>query len=443
MNPSLIAATPTPTPAVTTFAKTIVSSGTFVDAAAITRSYDLLKVKTGNGEYTYIQWIPNLTNTNAGVVLLYFPYEGIDWTGLALDTTWAARGNGAFNDDAGPYYNAATSSQIAYTYISPATAGGEGFVYSYNGLHVAIVYGRYYAGSSVKDDVENVKNGLKFLHSEATLVDTSRIGLYSGSWGGLGVLYGTAASTLTPAPKALSILYPASDVKKLQTYIGTDVPAQTSNTTVIGAYNTFFDPYLRRIDKATDDMVGQATRYDTYSHPSLAGITSDVFIAHDDWDTLIPVSNTVSLLSTLTLSVKTKYFHRHNSNIVRDTFALGHTQGTDTMGRSALMGWTYVYLLNELIPNTTGRHAFYNSTDLVTQFNHVKAMYDLGKDTSFYNGVLAQLCAANLGMVDTSGGQPTVDGASILVALMNNLYQGAWATNGPAACAKLTTNPPF
>lgn len=51
-----------------------------------------------------MQWLPNGVGTPTGAVIIYYPYEGIDWTGLAVDTKlmgnlyqngWAADGPAA------------------------------------------------------------------------------------------------------------------------------------------------------------------------------------------------------------------------------------------------------------------------------------------------------------------------------------------------------------
>lgn len=418
------------------------ASGSYVDAAAVTRNYDLIKLEHGTDAPSFVQWIPNSAGTTAGAVLIFMPYEGIDWTTLGIDAAWSAKGPGSHADDSEPSYDPFSSSNISYTPITPQAAAAEGFAYSFNNLHVLIVYGRFYTGQNAQNDIEDVKNGLRFLHDQS-IVDTTNIGVYGGSWGGAGVFYSVAQLGASFMPKAISTLYPVSDFKKLIDHINVTVPSETADQNVLRSYGAFFDPYSRRIDNATIALAGQPTRYDAYRQTQLAGITSNILVAHDDWDTIVPSSSTVDLLSTLTLADKTVFYQRHSGPIVRDTYTLGHSQAGEAMDYDIVMSWNYTFLITQLTSNSVMRTSFYNSTKLDAQLAHV-VLKNAASNSTFYNKILGLLCQSNLTMVDTKTPTPNANmsGPDLLMTIMNTSSPG-WAASGSAACTKLTATPPF
>jgi esterase/lipase len=415
-------------------------TGSYVDAATITRNYELLKLEHGTDAPTFVQWIPNASSTTAGAVLLFMPYEGINWSALTIDADWFAKGAGPHPDIDEPAYDPFSSSDISYASATPQVAAAEGFPYSYNGLHVLIVYGRFYTGQNAQNDIEDVKNGLRFLQDNG-LVDKTNIGITSGSWGGAGVFYSVAQLGASFMPKAISTLYPVSDFKKLVDYINVTVPSQTVDQNVLRGYATFFDPYYRRIDNATAGLAGQPTRYDSYRQSQLASITSNVFVAHDDWDTLVPVSSTTDLLTTLASADKTSFLQRHSTPIVRNTFTLGHSQASEGMDYVASMSWNYTFLITQLTSSAAPRTLSYSSVALDAQMAHVVAKNAAGNST-FYNKVLNLLCQTNLLMKDSDVVNADMSGPDLLMTIMNTSSPG-WAVSGAAACAKLLATPPF
>jgi esterase/lipase len=420
--------------------KSTLATGSYVDASGTTRNYDLLKLEHGTDAPTYTQWIPNNTGTTAGAVLIFFPYDGINWSDLTIDANWFAKGAGLHPDVDEPSYDPFSSSDITYTPLPHASGAAEGFAYSFNNLHVLIVYGRFYTGQNAQNDIEDVKNGLRFLKDQG-LVDQSNIGIYSGSYGGAGVFYSVAQLGATFMPKAISTLYPLSDFKKAVDYINVTIPSQTVDQTVIRSYSTFFDPYYRRIDNATANLAGQPTRYNAYTQSQLASITSSIYVAHDDWDTLIPVSSTTDLLSALTLADQTYYLQRHSTGIVRDTFTLGHSQATENMPYATVMSWNYTFMIGKLTSSAAPRTSFYSSVGLDAQVAHVVAK-NAGGNSTYYNKVLGLLCQTNLVMKDTDAVKADMPGPDLLMTIMNTSSPG-WAASGTAACAKLLATPPF
>lgn len=423
------------------FTSLVLSDESYVSAG--THTYQLIKATSGSNNPTYMQWIPNDTNTTAGAVIIYYPYESIDWTGEAVDAKWAALASGGQPDDDGPYYNAATSSQIANTPMPHLTAAQNMSLFTTNKLHTLIVYGRYYSGTTVAGDVQAVVDGYRFLESK-TVVDKTKIGIYSGSWGGVGVLYGSkaAATNYNLKPKTISLSYPVSDLKALSAYMDS-IPTLTADATKRIQYTAFFDPYKRRLDKATEALAGQAARYDKYSRPELASLDASLFVIHDDWDTLVPVSFTTNLFTSMTLSDKYSYFQRHTTAVDYDTFILNHSQASDPLDYATTLTWNYHFLITELTDPTQLRITSFARSVYVAQFQHMKLMMDAGADTTHFRKSLGLLCRPNVQMLDVESGS-FYSGPDVFVFLMNVYYgAGAWAADGPAACAKLITSPPF
>lgn len=444
---SVISAPPPDSSVAPTFEKTLLLDDSYV-AGGVTNFYHLYKTQWGSQAPQFMQWIPNPANQTAGAVILFYPYEGISWTGLTSEIKWNARTAGPYADEDGPSYQAGVSSDITYTPLQHLDAAQSASVSALksNGLHVLIVYGRYYAGSTPTQDIEAVVNAYRFLDQQ-TLVDKTNIGIYSGSWGGIGVLYGSAISQLKP--KAISLAFPVSSPKDLYSYIDS-IPSKTSNPTVQNAYQTFFDPYRRRINKATESLAGQPTRYDSLSHPQLASLSADLFIIHDEYDTLVPLAHSLNLMSTVASTEKTIYIQRHDSAIDYDTFVPNHSQAAQPIDYGTHLTWTMGFLIAELAPATQIRPVIFQRTVLVAQFQHMKSMYDIGQDTTAFRKVLALYCKPNIVFVNLEATQPEIDagtnrypGSTILAFLMSNYYEGGWAADGPSACAKLQSQPPF
>jgi esterase/lipase len=406
-----------------------------------TRSYQLLEAQSGSKNPTYMQWIPNETNTSSGAVIIYYPYESINWTGLAIDSKWYNLSSGGHPDEDGPYYNPLTSSSIYISPMTHLTAAQSNSIFMINKLHTLIVYGRFYSGSTVADDVQTIVDAYRFLNTK-DVVDKTKIGIHSGSWGGVGVLFGTkAAEAYSLKPKTISIAYPVSDLKALLAYIDS-IPTLTSDLTKQSEYAAFFDPYQRRLNKATEALAGQSSRYDKYSSSELASIDSSIFVIHDDWDTLVPSSLTNNLLNTMTGADKYVYYQRHSSALNYTTAILSHSQTLQPIDLTTVLTWNYLFLITELTDPSLLRVTIFSLNSFVAQFQHMKAMFDAGQDTTLFRKSLALLCRPNFFMNDSDSGT-TYSGSDVLVFMMNNYYLIGWAADGPSSCAKLLTTPPF
>lgn len=145
---------------------------------------ELLTLTFPGRDTTYAQWMPVrlLDGGVAPALLLTKPYDGIAWPNDARDRRWAAQGAGLHPDVDGP--GAGTSPEsIVYSPLTIEAQADEAAFYALHGISTLAVYGRFYAGGSIQNDVDDMVTGLEFLAREPG-VDRSRIGIQGGSWGG-------------------------------------------------------------------------------------------------------------------------------------------------------------------------------------------------------------------------------------------------------------------
>ncbi|MHA7631175.1 alpha/beta hydrolase family protein [Corallococcus sp. M7] len=266
-------------------------------AAGQTWTYQLLKLEVPGRAATYAQWFPPRKSGVSPTVVLTKPYDGIAWTGEAVDAKWAARGAGIHPDDSEPHYGPG-SSPIAFTPTTPELIAGEAFIHLAHDFGVLALFGRFYAGGDLQNDRDDMNAGMRFL-AQAPNVDTKRIGIFGGSWGGYEALYAAADAPSTVVPAVGVALSPLSDFAAEVDYVSRWVPARVSDPAMRSRYQQFFEPYFRRIYATTGgDPITPGTDYTRWTAAHLASTVQTPFlILHDDWDTLIPVEHTRALVA--------------------------------------------------------------------------------------------------------------------------------------------------
>lgn len=242
--------------------------------------YYLLKLDYDGKDSSYAMWIPPLEGGVKPAVVLTQPYDYIKWNG-----------------DSVPAGVPVTSSA---QYVKNAT------LHLLNGYGVLYVFERYYAGGSIRNDVDDTVAGLRFL-KESGVADTARIGIWGGSWGGFEALYGAANAPAGAVPRAGIAFFPLSDfadevgyVENTAGVLPNHIPDITDDVKR-GQYQSFFAPYLERIKAVTDwaDWDGTAL---------LAKLETPFMVVHDEWDTLVPFEQTVALAADS--SITPLYFYQ-------------------------------------------------------------------------------------------------------------------------------------
>lgn len=308
--------TPTPAPQVT-----VLGTGTYTSGGD-SWNYQLLRLPNAAGGFAYAQWFPPPSGAAAPVIVLARPYDGIGWTGEAVDTRWSARGAGCHADEDGPNYDAATSGTTCYAPFTPDAIASESYIHLLNGFGVLAVFGRFYAGGDVWNDVQDMVAGFEYLRSRAD-VDKSRIGVFGASWGGFLALHGAAYAPDGAVPAAGVALFPVIDFASLITHID-NLPNLVAPAN-LPAYTSFFDPYVRRILKAAGGRPNQPGADYTRFTATAVGqrLSGRTLIAHDDGDTLIPATHSRSFATSFPAMVD-PFWYKQSDSVPYDTNVLSH-----------------------------------------------------------------------------------------------------------------------
>jgi hypothetical protein len=246
-------------------------------------TYTLLQVTRPDGQPTFLQWIPPVWGEpGASIVVQAQPYDGIDWTGAAVDATFAAASPRA---EDGLYADVACEGGadrgIGYAPLDPDDAASSAIAHLLNGHGVLLAYGRYYACDDIVGEAEDMRAALAWARAEAP---EARIGTWGMSWGGFLALYGGAegdAQVVVP-------IVPPADMDTMLAHIA-EMDEVYPDPSALG----FFDSYVDRIERGLARDPGRFT-----TEALCGGLGGkDVLVLHDEWDTLVPVAGTDDLVA--------------------------------------------------------------------------------------------------------------------------------------------------
>lgn len=152
-----------------------------------------------------------------------------------------------------------------------------------NGHAALTVYGRFYTCGTPEDDIADVVAGFELLRARAAQVDPTRIGVFGASWGGFMALHGSARVPAALRPKVVSALYPPTDLLDMVDHATKRLPKVYPRPADLD----FFAPYVRRILRAAVPPQSALC----------AALPTDVLVAHDDWDVLVPATQSAAFLT--------------------------------------------------------------------------------------------------------------------------------------------------
>ena len=132
---------------------------------------------------------------------------------------------------------------------TPGAVFLDAHIYLMNGFSAINVFGRYYAGGDIQNEVDDMVAGLRFL-AQAPRVMRDRIAVTGGSWGGFESLYASAHAPDGAVPRVGVALYPPSDFQEFMHYLTVDIPAM-DNEEKRNQYISFFAPFVERINAGT------------------------------------------------------------------------------------------------------------------------------------------------------------------------------------------------
>jgi hypothetical protein len=384
-----------------------------------TFQYKLLELKCGDKEPTYAQWIePEASAARPfPVVAMTQPYAGIGWTGQEVDAKWAARGAGLHLDDSEPGFVAGSGAVVAYELMTPQQGGEQGAVHLINGFGVLHMFGRFYAGGSIQNDVDDMTCGLSYL-AIAPGADTSRIGTWGGSWGGFEAVYGALYAPAEVAPKLGVALTPLTDFE--QEWRFADAAAADPRPQVAQQFAAFFEPYKRRIAQTTGGQPG-AGDFTGFVHAALGRRPNQTrFLSiHDAEDALVPFTMNQGFVEAFGERVEPVWLM---SAAPLDLEASGVTHGRRVGGLYiSLITLSSAYLQTALAEPGRQLLIVYEAANLKTMLGYTRAQKERGQGTQAMAARLIELADRRVILFEVTTGQAKA-GAEVVCALVNEVF---------------------
>lgn len=378
-----------------------------------TFAVQLVRVHRPDGGRTYLQWIASDKAGPRPVVVSTDPYGGIDWTGEEVDERWAMNAAGNYQDVDGPGYDG--DSLINYYPVPSAVASDQEAIHLLNDFSVVRVHGRFYAGGTVVDDVEDMKAGMWFVAEQpAARVDHARVGTYGGSWGGFESLYASAFGDRRVAPLVTVALFPVHDFPTWATF----------NETRTGALYDGTEGHRRRIYAVTGGPppAGDFTGLTTAA--LCAGLPPATLVLHDELDNLVPVEQSQHLVATCGADVI--YWPRAGT-LPPDLVTHGDVLLEPTF--PSINTYALAYLHRRLADPTQTLIGAYAPAALVSHLTLVREAQLRGDpDLGFAAPRLRELCDPRYYLFDLTGGTLPA-GAAAVAAAVNQV----WGTSYTAA----------
>ncbi len=388
--------------------------------------YQLLRLEEPGKAASYAQWFPPKKPGTWPVMVLTRPYDGIAWTGEAVDARWAARPNGLYLDDSEPNFDGGAH-YIAYSQSTPESIASESFLYLRHDFGVLAIFGRFYAGGDIQNDRDDMALGMRFL-TVAEGVDRARIGIFGGSWGGFNALYAAVDAPAEVRPKVGVALYPLSDFEHQVSYLDAVVPSRVTDPVMRSHYETFFEPYSRRIFATTGGRPdAPGADYHRWTAAHLASKLEVPFLViHEDRDALVPYEQTQSLVAAAGAWVSPLYV-MHGAPADWNTSPLSHGPLVEAYV-GALMPIYLGHLLTELGAPTQQLLVPYLQAHLRAYLQDVRDLKRQGLDMEGAAPRLRTLADARVVLVEVSVGR-IVLGAELVAEEVN----AVWGTPYTAA----------
>lgn len=400
-------------------------------------NYQNLKLINEEGGYTYAQFFKASGLGPHPVIVLTRPYAGIDWSGEEVDSRWASEymthlaGGGGSSmcvpDVDGPNYTILSSGDICYFQMTAEQAGDEAYLFLLNNFSVLVVYGRFYAGGDVANDIADMIAGLKYLGT-LSYVDTSRIGITGNSWGGFEALYAALHAPLNVKPSVAVPVYPVTDFSLLENFIRNELPALVT-APVLSQYYEFYDPYLRRLYATTGEP--PAADYTGYTFADLAPLVDfPMLIFHDDGDTILPAELSHQFVSSRPDNVE-GFWYKRSDTPPWETVVTSHGEINNALVVQPYYTFASAYLMLKLASATQSLLVPYGELDMQIFMNDIYTYQTEGRDVDWLVSRLVELTDSRVTMVDITPASivPETSGAQWVAERLNN----RWGTTLTAA----------
>ncbi len=267
-------------------------------------AYRLLKLRCGKNVPAYAQFFEPPSQKKSPCVMHTMPYAIITWTGDPSDQEYA-------NTSGTPP-------------LEPDDQVEAAFPYLLNGFGVLFVYGRFYQGGSIVNEVNDMIAGLKYLEGE-DLADNSRLAIMGFSWGGFEAIYGACYAPQGSKPLVGVAYFPVTDFKKWYEHIA--YPQDyISSQDKIDEYKAFFRGNLDRIEAHTGGTSRDPRAdFTGFQHSRLGNkLNTDFMILHDSWDTLVPLEQSKDFYNANRNKISPIWFY-HDTPIDYETAELSHS----------------------------------------------------------------------------------------------------------------------
>ena len=392
------------------------------------------RLERSDGAAGYAQWYaPSVDGGVAPVVVLTKPYEGIDWTGEAVDERWAARGSGSFPDEDSPGYDPASDARIAYRPMTIDEAGESTLLWRRHGFGVLLLFGRFYAGGDVQNDIDDMTMGFDFLAARGD-VDRARIGIMGSSWGGFEALYGAAYAAPGARPSVGVAFYPLSDFEVERRYATEILPLRYTKKTSRVMSEAFFDPYLRRIEATRARNQG----FDGLRATDLVHrIEAPFLIVHEDWDTLVSIEQTERLVGLAPERFLPLWIAHERPPDPWDVALTTHGPLLSAFAELGVYPLVFAHLLTHLGGPEQSLFVPWDPPSFRSLLELMKERQTEGADIRFFAERLALLCDMRVTIFDAST-QQGASGGQLVADELN----AVWGTNltRNEACEKLAAS---
>ncbi|GEM_PF-1175575 len=390
----------------------------------ITIPYQLLKLVAEGGHPVYAQWFPPAPEEGVRPVMMVTrPYDGIDWSGDPVDIKWAERGPGAYPDDDEPGYGPG-SSHIGYSTLPHEKAAEEALIYRVHKMGALFVYGRYYAGGSIRNEVDDMTTGLAFLAQQQN-VDKEAVGLFGASWGGFEAVYAAAYAPPELTPAVGVALAPLVLMDQQVEYVTQTLPASNASPEQKQGYQAFFETYLRRIFASTGGKPDDpGADYSFWNAKALAQRTKTPFLlVHDQWDTLVPFVQSETLAQLNPAVFKPLFMYQESP---RDFSALPMDHGNMLVvagGFPAIYSVFYSFSLSRLLPDGETIMVLCHQPSMRVFFEALRSYQLASKDVSWAAPLLVDMAGPDVLMFDiVSEPAATIPGAQYVADELNAVW---------------------
>jgi pimeloyl-ACP methyl ester carboxylesterase len=382
------------------------------------RTFDLVRLPRSDGEFAYIMWTPPQTPAQSGPLMVVAqPYDGIDWTGEEVDERWAELSPGGYPDVDGPDYDPATSGNIHYGLADLGEIADLGNIWLLNGMGLAFVFGRFYAGDALDGYVHSMVAALEFLGAQPR-VDADRLGTFGLSWGGFMAVYGAAYAPDSVGPVRTAALFPPVDFVSFLEY-ATEGIEESFSGVALNIARAVFEPFVRRINAGVDGLGGPG--FDGFRAEDIcAQLEAPILVLHDEYDTLVPYDPVRQFADDCDQVEGVWYVHEEPIDFA--TRSINHGPILAGPGFPTALTFAITYLIQALNPGQPVRLVLYSEVAMVAFLETMHRLDEEDEDLAWAAERLIEMTTPGLTLIHLADFSAST-GEEVLVDLINEIWE--------------------